>query len=67
MPSRIKIDQRNNKDIKKQKKKKCAGWVSTLLLFVMRFVVFNYYFNRFAIMGLKLQKFVTSLGLKIGL
>ena len=31
------------KIIKKQKKKKCAGWVSTLLLFVMRFVVFNYY------------------------
>lgn len=30
--------------------------------FVMRFVVFNYYFNRFAIMGLKLQKFVTSIG-----
>lgn len=32
--------------------------------FVMRFVVFNYYFNRFAIMGLKLQKFVTSIGFK---
>ena len=25
---------------------------------------FNYYFNRFAIMGLKLQKFVTSIGFK---
>ena len=32
--------------------------------FVMRFVVFNYYFNRFAIMELKLQKFVTSIGFK---
>ena len=32
--------------------------------FVMRFVVFNYYFNRFAIMGLKLQKIVTSIGFK---
>ena len=39
MPSRIKVEQRNNKDIKNREKRNCAGWVSALPLFVMRFVV----------------------------